>query len=55
MCGRATFDRDVLAILLLEFAVELGHDRSDHKLSNDVPLVSASSFCGELWVRQSSS
>ena len=55
MCGGATFDRDMLAILLLEFAVGLGHDRYDHKLSNDVPLVSVSAFCEELWFRQSSS
>ena len=55
MYGRATFERDVLTILLLDFAVVLGHDRYDHKLSNDVPLVSVSSFCEELWFRQSSS
>ena len=42
MSGRATFDRDVLEIFLLESAVELGHDRYDHKLSNDVPLMSVS-------------
>ena len=53
MCGRPTFDRDVLTILLMESAVELGHDRYDPKLSNDAPLVSVSSFCEELCSRQS--
>ena len=47
--------RDVLAIPVKEWAVELGHDRYDHKLSNDVSLMSVASFCEELCFRQSSS
>ena len=55
MYGRATFERNVLAILLLESAVALGYDWHDHELSNDPPPVSVSSFCEELWIRKSSS
>ena len=55
MSGRAAFDRDVLAILLLERAVALTKVKYDYKLSFRVCAMSVTSFCEELWIRQSSS
>ena len=52
--GRATFDRDVLAIALSDHALALTYSSYDSKLSDSVCLMSVDTLGGELCFRQSS-